>query len=260
MSLAMDYEQFKQKVKERIGLDLSSYKEQQMKRRIHQLMQRHHAADYPAFLALLDCDRSMLAKFTDHLTINTSQFFRDLAVYEALEKQVLPELAGKKELLKIWSAGCSVGAEPYSLAMLLKERDPSGRWRILATDFDANILAKAQEGKYAENVLTNVPARFRQRYFSEQNGSFLLDGRLKALVQFRRQNLLTDRFETGCDLILCRNVFIYFTVETQEELILRFSQSLKEGGWFIIGCAEMITSPARFGLQKIQPAIYRKMN
>ena len=259
MVKVMDYEQFKEKVKIRIGLDLSSYKEQQMKRRIHQLMQRHHVEDYPAFLALLDCDRSILAHFTDYLTINTSQFFRDLAVYQALETKVLPELLRKGEALKIWSAGCSIGAEPYSLAMLLKELAPSGRWRILATDFDANILLKAQEGKYAENVLATLPARFRQRHFSEQDGYFYLDSQLKSLVQFRRQNLLTDSFETACDLILCRNVFIYFTVETQEELIQRFSQSLKADGWFVIGCAEMITSPARFGLEKIQPAVYRKM-
>lgn len=258
MAIVMDYEQFKQKIKERVGLDLSSYKEQQMRRRINQLMQRYNAADYHAFLTMLDADPSILRHFTDYLTINTSQFFRDLPVYRALEHQILPSLAGKGSAAKIWSAGCSIGAEPYSLAMLMKELEPMGRWKILATDFDTNILAKAQEGKYAENLLSNVPERFRKRYFSQDGAHFTLDAKLKESVHFRRHNLLTDRYESDCDLILCRNVFIYFTIETQEALIRQFAQGLKPEGWFVIGCSEMITNPAQFGLQKIQPAIYRK--
>lgn len=258
MALTMDYEAFKHKVRERVGLDLNSYKEQQMQRRIHQLMQRYHASDYEAFLKLLDGDRSVLSHFTDYLTINTSQFFRDLSVYRQLETHVLPELVSKREPLKIWSAGCSVGAEPYSLAMLMKELAPLVKWQLLATDFDTNILVKAQEGKYAENLITNVPERFKKRYFLLKDGYYHLASEIKSLVRFQRQNLLTDRFETGFDLILCRNVFIYFTVDTQEALIERFVQSLKPDGWFIIGCSEMISNHTRFGLQKIHPAIYRK--
>lgn len=257
MATVMDYEGFKKKIKDKIGLDLGSYKEQQMKRRIHQLMQRYDTENYETFLGMLDRDRSILSHFTDYLTINTSQFFRDASVYRALETVILPDMLKKRDA-KIWSAGCSIGAEPYSLAMLLSELAPGGGWRILATDFDVNILEKAKEGKYSENLLNNVPERFFKRYFSEQGGCFALDARIKQAVQFRRQNLLTDSYESGCNLILCRNVFIYFTTETQEQIISRFVHNLVSGGWFIIGCSEMIASPARFGLQKVQPAVYRK--
>ncbi|EEG76489.1 CheR family methyltransferase [Dethiobacter alkaliphilus] len=259
MALALDYEGFKHKIKAKIGLDLSHYKEQQMRRRIHQLMQRYKAADYDTFMRMLNDDGDILRHFTDYLTINTSQFFRDPVIYRALEMQLLPELLQGGKPLKVWSAGCSVGAEPYSLAMLLSEQDPGCSWRVLATDFDVNILAKAKEGKYPDNLLTHVPERFRKRYFNERDGLFFLDSQIKNRVQFRRQNLLTDRYEIGCNLILCRNVFIYFTVETQENLIDRFTQGLQAGGFFIIGCSEMITNPARFGLQKVKPAIYRKV-
>jgi chemotaxis protein methyltransferase CheR len=258
MAIAQDYEAFKCRVKEKVGLDLSSYKEQQMRRRIHQLMQRYNAVDYTSFLGMLD-DAAILSHFTDYLTINTSQFFRDPAIYRALESVVLPERIGRGCETKLWSAGCSLGAEPYSLAMLMKELSARGNWRILATDFDTNILAKAKEGKYADNVVSNLPDKFRKRYFSERDGYLFLDEQIKSLVQFRRQNLLTDRFESAWDVILCRNVFIYFTSETQDALIERFVQSLQPEGWFIIGCSEMISNPARFGLQKVQPAIYRKL-
>ncbi|MDW7651009.1 MAG: protein-glutamate O-methyltransferase CheR [Bacillota bacterium] len=259
MAMAMDYENFKRKIKEKVGLDLSSYKEQQMRRRIHQLMQRYEAVDYISFLAMLDRDHAILNHFTDYLTINTSQFFRDPAIYRALETVVLPERLQQREPVKIWSAGCSIGAEPYSMAILMMELAPAGNWQIQATDFDSNILAKAKEGKYADNILSNMPEKFRKRYFTERDGYLFLDEQVKSLVRFRRHNLLTDRFETACDVILCRNVFIYFTVETQDALIQRFVQGLKTDGWFIIGCSEMIPNPARFGLQKIQPAIYRKV-
>jgi chemotaxis protein methyltransferase CheR len=260
MTVDRDYELFKQKVKVKIGLDLSSYKEQQMRRRINQLMQRYNMPDYAEFLQLLNKDPLILKHFTDYLTINTSQFFRDPAVYQALETELLPALLKKGESVKIWSAGCSIGAEPYSLAILLQDKAPGGDWRILATDFDLSILDKAKIGKYPENTLSKVPLRFRQRHFTEQDGQFILDERIKSLIQFRQQNLLTDRFETNCDIILCRNVFIYFTVETQDALITRFSQSLKPDGYFIIGCSEMIADPTRFKLKKVKPAIYQKIS
>lgn len=260
MTADRDYELFKQKVKLKIGLDLGSYKEQQMRRRINQLMQRYNTPDYAGFLLLLDKDPSILKHFTDYLTINTSQFFRDPAIYQALENELLPSLLKKGEAVKIWSAGCSIGAEPYSLAILLQDKAPGGNWRILATDFDQNILAKAKVGKYPENTISNIPKRFLQRHFSEQDGQFIIEEQIKSLIQFRQQNLLTDRFEPNCDLILCRNVFIYFTVATQDALITRFTQSLKPDGYFIIGCSEMITDPSRFKLKKLKPAIYQKIN
>jgi len=258
MVQALDYEYFKQRVRDKVGLDLNSYKEQQMKRRIHQLMQRYGAEDYSAFLGLLDREPAILQYFTDYLTINTSQFFRDAHIYRVIEQTVLPALLKKGEPLKVWSAGCSIGAEPYSLAMLLLETAPGGNWRILATDFDVNILAKAREGRYADNLLNLVPERFRLRYFTERDGYFYLSEQVKKAVNFRQQNLLTDRFEPACQLILCRNVFIYFTAEAQDRLISAFAQSLKPEGYFIIGCSEIISNPGRFGLHKVQPAIYRK--
>ncbi len=259
MTTDKDYELFKKKVKAKIGLDLDNYKEQQMRRRINQLMQKHNVSNYPDFIKLLDNDSSLLQSFTDYLTINTSQFFRDTSVYQALEKELLPDLISNGGVIKVWSAGCSIGAEPYSLAMLLQEQAPKGNWRITATDFDVNILAKAKAAVYPENTLTNVPKHYRQRYFTAQGHDFALSPQIKSLVQFRQHNLLTDKFESGCDLILCRNVFIYFTAETQAALVSKFIEGLKPNGYFIIGCSEMIMDPARYKLKKIRPAIYQKI-
>lgn len=256
---AMDYEVFKKKIRDKVGLDLNSYKEQQMRRRIHQLMQRYGNDSYESFLSLLDSDPSILTYFTEYLTINTSQFFRDTPVYQHIEKTLLPTLLKKAGPVKIWSAGCSSGAEPYSLVMLLRELAPRGNWQVLATDFDVNILVKAREGKYPENMVSSVPKRYLTRYFTQKDGFFYLDPQIKSSVRFKQQNLLTGRYEEACDLILCRNVFIYFTMETQELLIGRFVQSLRDNGYFIIGCSEMITNSSRFSLQKILPAVYQKI-
>ena len=253
-----NYNFFIKKIREKTGLDLGSYKEQQMHRRIRQLMHRYGTQDFQEFLTMLDKDQGIFEKFTNYLTINTSQFFRDSIVYRALETKILPELITSGSL-KVWSAGCSIGAEPYSLAIMLSEQAQHKSWQILATDIDRNILVKAIEGKYAKDILGNVPKHYLERYFSSNDGIFQVNDSIKRTVKFRYQNLLTDHFEKGFNLILCRNVFIYFTQEVQQTLINQFCQSLKPGGFFIVGCSEIITTIKDNGLIRIQPAIYQKI-
>lgn len=251
-----DFESFKISIKNKIGLDLNCYKEKQLKRRIIQFMARYKCADFSLFYSLLEADPELLEKFRNFLTINTSEFFRDIKVYNYLQEQIFNRFGSKLEL-KVWSAGCSIGAEPYSLAILAEEAG-IGKYGILATDLDVLALDKAKIGAYPANLLKNIPAGLVRKYFRDTENGFAIRDELKRNITFKLQNLLTDTFAGGFDIILCRNVFIYFTQAAQEELIRRFLGSLKGDGYFIIGSSEFIYSPERYGCVKLAPSIYQK--
>lgn len=253
------YEEFKKEMMRMIGLDLSSYKEKQMKRRIDQMIQRYKLKTYKEFAELLRRDAKTLDRFRDYLTINTSQFFRDTHIYKKIEGEILPTLIKNTSSLAVWSAGCSIGAEPYSLAIILNEINSSGRYKIDATDFDRVILGKAQEGLYKSNLLVNASKERIDKYFDKDGVQYRVKDFLKKNINFKEHNLLKDSFPGKYDLILCRNVFIYFKNDIQRQLVKQFAASLKTGGYFIIGCSELISNIEDFGLEKQVPAIYKKI-
>lgn len=255
---AIDYEVFKRKLKDTIGLDLNHYKQQQMQRRINQWLDRVGAANYGEYIKILQSDPVERGKFTEYLTINTSQFYRDVVVFKEIEKRILPELVQQHRRLKVWSAGCSTGPEIYTVAMLLEELTPGRRHFLLGTDFDTGALAKADEAVYTENLLSNLPAKYKNKYFTQEGRMWRLSDSIKGLVRFQRQNLLEDPFGKGFHLILCRNVFIYFTPETQAFLTRKFSESLIPGGIFIVGSAENLLDPESAQLQRISYCIYQR--
>lgn len=251
----MDYEVFKARVRDLIQLDLSSYKQQQMKRRILQWIARHDLNDFAGLFDKLKTDSSHRREFIDYLTINTSHFFRDHSVFDFLTTKILPSIAGN--LARIWSAGCSIGAEPYSIAILMLENKlPFAE--ILASDIDEDSLKKAKAGIYYPNQVSQVPPNLLERYFTTTNEQYCLKDIVKRQVRFSRHNLLTDKYEQGFDLILCRNVFIYFTSEIQSRLIKQFVNSLKPNGYFVVGSAELIINPNLFGLERVSYCIYQK--
>ncbi len=254
----MNYSSFKEEVHNIIEIDLNSYKEQQMQRRILQWIARHDLGDFAGLTAMLKEDLEHKNKFLDYLTINTSHFFRDTNVFKFIEESVLPTIS-KNSNIRIWSAGCSIGAEIYSIVMLAKEqRMPVARF--LATDIDESSLDKARQGIYQQNQTNHIPKDLLHKYFSpEEKGLFALNRNIVEQVNFSKQNLLTDRFETDFDLILCRNVFIYFTNESQQKLITKFVNSLKPKGYFVVGSAEHIINPNQFGLERISYCIYQKL-
>lgn len=256
----MDFTIFKEKVRASFKLDLNSYKENQLKRRLDSLMvkQKVGAGDYAGFLRLLASDRKAYVEFLDTITINVSEFFRDRLMFKFLEEKIFPPLLEKKNMLKIWSAACSSGAEPYSLAIILDEMTPNRRHQIEGTDIDANILKLAAEARYNPDQVRNVSSERLSKHFRRDANVYILNENIKKKVSFRQHDLLLDRFGHGYDLIACRNVAIYFTREAQEKLNEQFCRSLNPGGVLFIGASEMIFNYHDLGFEKLSSCFYQK--
>ncbi|HWR06048.1 protein-glutamate O-methyltransferase CheR [Sporomusa sp.] len=253
-----DWELFKQKLHIKSGINLNDYKPAQMQRRIGNMMSRHGANGYLDFFTKLEANPKLYKEFIDFLTINVTEFFRTPEKFDELEKRVIPDLLKQSSKLSIWSAGCSIGAEPYSLAIMLNEITPHIRHRILATDLDVEMLAKAKLGAYTTNELKNIPPARLNKYFKQADGIATIGDDIKARIDFQRHNLLVDKFESGFDLILCRNVVIYFTEEAKDGLYRRFFAALKPGGVLFVGGTEAILNFRDIGFQHYLPFFYRK--
>lgn len=254
-----NWESFKAKWLRTAGIDLNLYKPTQMHRRINNFMERNGTNDYDKFLEMLAKDKELYKKFFEHLTINVTEFFRTPEKFDELEKTMIPMLLKKSPKLNIWSAGCSVGAEPYSLAMMLNDITPGVTHRILATDLDAEILAKAKAGgPYLENEIKNLPSERVKKYLVKTSEGYKVSDEIRRKVDFKRQNLLKDRFDTGFDLILCRNVVIYFTEEAKDILYRNFFASLKKEGVLFVGGTEAIMNFRDMGYNQIRPFFYQK--
>lgn len=252
-----DYAKLQKDIQRTLGIDLSVYKEQQMRRRINQWLDRHRLTSYDELIQTIVRDQTHREKFVEYLTINTSSFFRDKRVFDVIEDTVLPAVSRQRRP-RIWSAGASIGAEIYSIAILMKEaRFTPGL--LLATDIDEAVLEKAKAGVFLPSHINGMDAKYLDRYFARTpEGNWAVSESIKSLVTFRTHDLLKDPYESHFDLILCRNVFIYFTSETQKRLITNFVQSLNPSGYFIVGSAEQIMDPGSFGLQRVSYCIYQK--
>ncbi len=161
--------------------------------------------------------------------------------------------------IKIWSSACASGEEPYSIALILKKNKCFNNAQILATDIDNNALNTAKKGVYSKKSLTNVPKDLIKLYFTDKGNNFLeIDDEIKKKVTFKRLNLLEDNFPGHFDLILCRNVMIYFTEAAKEKLYFKFFNSLTKGGIFFVGSTEQIIMPQKYGFKGIRNFFYQK--
>lgn len=253
------FEQLKARLEKLLGLDLDAYKQAQMRRRITTHVGRS-SKDVDAFIADLGTDKSELAELRDMITINVTEFFRDEAQWTQLRRSVLPELVESQSgRLSIWSAGCSTGQEPYSLAMLLAEAGALEGSKILGTDFDREALAKARAGgPYPRDIMKGVSARELGDYFDEGDDGFTAKADLRRHLRFSEVNLLSDRFGRGYDLVVCRNVMIYFNADVKSALIDRFIDSLKPGGILFIGATEALLGDDLKSLGRLGGNFYRK--
>ena len=212
------------------------------------------------YYKLLEKDKFRLEEFTNMLTINVSEFFRNSEKFLELENKYLPELLSKKQNLKIWSAGCSIGAEIYSVAMLLNKLKVLEKCELIASDFDQNILNKAQAGIYSKQELGTIPEEYK-KYFVEMSDKvekYKIDPKISKSVRFERRDLLNSTFEKGFDLILCRNVVIYFTDEAKDKLYKNFYGSLVPGGILFIGSTERINNYRELGYTIKTSFFYQK--
>lgn len=257
----LHFTMFCRKVERLTGIDLADYRSEQLKRRLQSIMARSGAANLAVYARMLEHDPQLLREFCDYLTINVSEFFRDPDHFALLGSQVLPGLLVSAQRLNIWSAGCANGAEPYSLAILLEELSSGNKHRLLATDIDDRSLQRAQGGRdYRRQDVRNVPIPLLRKYFTQQDGRYAVVERIRRRPVFKKHNLLRDPFEEGFDLIVCRNVVIYFTAEARERLFHRFSASLNPGGVLSVGTTELVRNCHRFGLESLQPSLYRRVS
>ena len=253
------YEDFKAKVFQLTKIDLSSYKERQMKRRIDSLITRHSVPTYTKYVEKLRTDKTMFDEFVTFLTINVSEFYRNPDQWMLLEKDILPQILAKNKKPRIWSAACSTGDEPYSLVMLLAKYIPMRDISIIATDIDEQILEKAKAGLYNIKSLKALPAEFVDKYFIKiSDTSYKIKDEVKKCVEFKHHNLLKDEYPKGCDMIVCRNVVIYFTEEAKSVIYRKFSESLVPGGVLFVGSTEQIIQPASVGFDSLRAFFYRK--
>lgn len=252
------YEEFKQKVYNKTKLDLSAYKERQMKRRIESLIGRRSIKTYDDFFSLIDTNKDAFDEFINFLTINVSEFYRNEGQWQILKNEVLPELLKNKKSLKIWSAACSTGEEPYTITMVLSNLLPLSDIKVFACDFDEEAMNKAKMGVYSEKSIKNVPSEFKKKYFAQVGGSYQISDEIKKRVEFKKMNLLLDSYPKGFDLIVCRNVMIYFTDEAKDKMYTKFYDSLNDGGYFFVGSTEQIIQPKKYNFDTGRTFFYRK--
>jgi chemotaxis protein methyltransferase CheR len=255
----LDYEGFKKNILQKTGIDLSLYKEAQMKRRLIALRDKRSFGSFSDYYLSLSNDRHMLDEFLDRMTINVSEFYRNPSRWEVLEQKILPRLLAQRTSIRAWSAACSTGEEPYTLSMILSGYKSLSNFSILATDLDEHVIEQAKNGFYFEKAVQDVPSEKKKRYFSKQELGLKVCDSIKKQVTFRKQNLLSDPFGKDFDLIICRNVMIYFTEEAKAVLYDKFSKALRPGGVLFVGSTEQIFNPGLYGLESEEPFFYRKI-
>ena len=255
------YSLVKTSIKHTLKIDLENYKEEQMKRRLDSWLVRSHISSWKEYFRVLPNDEKELERFRNYLTINVTEFFRDPSRWESVRTEILPYLiknSTQPSGLKLWSAGCSIGVEAFTLAMIMEETAPMLKYSILATDLDRGALLKARaRGPYTPEDIRNLAPAQRQRYITP-SAPYHVTEKLQKNIRFQEQNLLEDRFEGDFDLIVCRNVVIYFTTESKDALYMKFSKALRPGGVLFVGGTEIISGPAKFGLQNFGISFYKK--
>ena len=254
----MDFNEFHKWVHRELGINLSAYKPEQLNRRITSLMGRVGVSSLDEYTKIIKTNDMQRQKFLDFITINVTEFFRNPELFEEIEKILKSEVLSKNKSIRIWSAACSIGCEPYSLAIILKRMN-SVRNDILATDIDNTILERAKKGEYTESEIKNVSKSDLDRYFKTKDNKFYINNEIKSMVKFKKHDLIIDKYEKDFDLIVCRNVVIYFNQDVKNEIYKKFSESLKKGGLLFVGATESIYNYKEYGFQKASTFIYKKL-
>lgn len=257
--MTWDFEEFYAWTNQHLELDLSSYKQRQLQRRITTVMENAGTKSLQTYSQLITTNPSIREKFLDYITINVTDFYRNPELFNEFEKIVESTLMPEFGKLKIWSAACSIGSEPYTLAMIAQDKNIQLQDRILATDLDSKVLERGKTGIYKPFELKNMDDELIEKHFIEKDGKFQINASLKSKVTFKKHDLLVDPFEKNFHVILCRNVIIYFNKEVKEQLYQKFSDSLVPGGILFTGATETIYKPELYNLEKIGTFLYQKV-
>ena len=240
-------------------VDLSQYKRGQMERRIRSFAGRRGVTLLGDYLAILRSERDELDRFLDRITINVSQLWRNPEQWELLGASLLPELQGRQGGIRAWSAGCSYGAEAYTLAAVAREHVPTARVTILGSDVDARMVARAREGRFDADDARSAPPAALRRWFEPDGDGWRPRAELARLVRFEVADLLSMPVPRAAyDLVLCRNVVIYFTETVRDSVHARLAASLRPGGYLVVGSTERVAQPGALGLHTAHPFVYRQ--
>jgi chemotaxis protein methyltransferase CheR len=253
---ADDFTTFCEAVRAICGVDLLQYKRGQMERRIRTWTARRGTDDLAAYAKRLRAEPAELDAFLDRVTINVSQLWRHPEQWASLSSTILPELAERgRGRLRAWSAGCSYGAEAYTLAAVCHESIPNARVEIKGTDLDPRMVARARAGKFSADDARGAPRRSIERFFPD--GQAVPE--LTRMVSFEQGDLLRMPVpREAYDLVMCRNTVIYFTEEVRDALHTRLVEALKPGGYLVVGTSERVADPRALGLTSPFHFIYRK--
>ena len=252
-----DYLEFCKGLRELCGVDLTQYKRAQMERRLRTYFAKDGFSRLTECLKGLRADPRALEAVLDRITINVSQLWRNPEQWELLEREIIPEL-GASGRLRAWSAGCSYGAEAYTLAAVCRAVIPDAQVRIVGTDIDRRMVARAKVGAFSHDDARSAPAGL-ERWFERSDSGWQARPELRALTTFGVGDLLQMQTRAGSfDLILCRNTVIYFSEPIRDELHARLAHALRPGGCLMIGSTERVAKPGALGLRPIHPFTYVK--
>lgn len=264
-----DFEELTRKISVERGFGCASYKEKCLRRRIAVRMRARGVLTFGDYARILDADLTEYDRLLDALTINVTKLFRNWDVYASIAEHVLPALWQREtEAIRVWSAGCSSGQEAYSIAILFHRYVATqgmlpqiGRVDVLGTDIDRQSLEAAEGGAFAESDFADTPEDLRQRYFSV-TAPFAVARAVRDMVRFERRDLLSEPSPfAACDLIMCRNVLIYFDRETQEQLFEKFHESIAPDGFLVLGKVETLLgrTRSRFSAVDARERIFRRL-
>ncbi|TDH58968.1 PAS domain S-box protein [Dankookia rubra] len=264
-----DFETLLRFVQEHRGVDFRGYKRASLHRRITKRMEAVGAEGFAAYHALLEANPEEFAAMLDTVLINVSSFFRDREAWEVLRREVVPRIVARHREggrgIRIWSAGCATGQEPYSLAMLFAEAMGGAEAfcravKIYATDLDEAALQSARHAIYTDTEVEGVAPELLERYFERNNDRYTLQRDLRRCVIFGRHNIIHDAPISHVDLILCRNLMIYLEAATQEAVLPRLHYALREGGYLCLGKAETQLARSRlFEPVDVKHRVFRKV-
>ncbi|MCE5192153.1 MAG: protein-glutamate O-methyltransferase CheR [Actinomycetia bacterium] len=258
-----------EKVRTERGLDMAQYRPRYVERRIAARLRTLNLRTYRQYAAYLDGHPEEYAKLFDTLTINVTQFFRDPTVFELFREDIVRDMLAEKaarrqHMIRVWSAGCATGQEPYSLAMaFLSAMGPTSHdflLTILGTDLDRNALNVAKRAEYDISLIDQIPLADRNRYVEVYGDHFKIKPEVARLCKFDYFNLFEDKPIHAVDVIFCRNVFIYFNRDEQERILHAFWSALARGGYLVLGRTERIGSLGEHGFELVsgRERIYRK--
>ena len=255
----MEYNDFVREIYMFSGINLLYYKEKQMKRRIEQLIMQKKLSGYEEYLQVIKSDNELYNEFLGHITINVSYFYRDPKQWEVLEYNILPEIIKRDNKIRSWCCACSSGEEAYTLAFILNRYISNDRIEIIGSDVDRKSIDKAKKGIYTKKNLETLPKVFFYNFFEEKKGEYIVVDEIKNCISFEIIDLLNHEYPQNFDLIICRNVMIYFLEEAKKYIYFNLNKSLNDEGILFMGNSEIILLHERYKFEALSNGFYKKI-